>query len=139
MAPQPAITLVEDYGIVGDSHARSGSRRQVLLIEMETLKHFSLSPGQVRENITTMGLDLAALGSGAVLRVNSAELELTIPCETCSRLEEIRPGLEKHMMGRRGFLARVVKGGIVRVGDTMDVGSRAALGPASADSSSVND
>ena len=55
------------YGIEGDRHAVSEgvrTKRQVLLIDQETLDKFELSPGEVRENITTSGIDLHSLSEG---------------------------------------------------------------------------
>ena len=45
-------------GMQGDRHMRSDglrSKRQVLVMDVETLDHFDLEPGQVRENITLKG------------------------------------------------------------------------------------
>jgi MOSC domain-containing protein YiiM len=38
-------------------------------------------------------------------------------CDPCSRMDEIRPGLQEELEGRRGMLARVVQTGDVAVGD----------------------
>ncbi|MFO7312114.1 MAG: MOSC domain-containing protein [Bacillota bacterium] len=111
-----------NWGLVGDHHARPDSSRQVLLVEAETLERLGLKPGDVRENLTVQGLDLMALGAGSLLRVgDEVELEITKYCAPCQRLEEIRPGLIREIAGRRGMLARVVRGGTVKPGDTVTV------------------
>ena len=47
----------------GCAHARPG-KRQVLLMDEETLRSFGLAPGIVRENVTTEGLDVNGLKVG---------------------------------------------------------------------------
>ena len=44
---------VEDVGLEGCAHARPRGKRQVLLMDRETLEAFALAPGIARENITT--------------------------------------------------------------------------------------
>ena len=109
---------VENLGLKNDRHAIPESSRQVLLIEKETLDQMGLMPGQVKENLTTEGIHLMPLRSKQRLRVGGdVILEITKACSPCSRMEEIRPGLLKELAGRRGILARVIKGGVVRRGD----------------------
>lgn len=127
-----SASLVAGYGIEGDRHATStGGReaRQVLLMDEETLVAFGLEHGAVRENITTSGLDLGALKKGQRLTAgDSVVLEITGLCTPCSRMDEVRPGLQVALEGRRGVLARVVQGGSLRTGDSIRV-SRAVAVP----------
>lgn len=112
--------LIANLGLEGDRHARANKRRQILLIEQETLDEFALGIGDVKENFTTTGIELMGLPAGSRLRLGSdAILELTQACEPCQRMEELRPGLREMIRYRRGMLARVVSGGEVRVGDTI--------------------
>ena len=118
---EPAI-FVADLGIDGCRHAKTGSRRQVLLIEEETLGQLGLVPAIVKENVTTRGIDLTSLPTEARLRLgNEVELWITGPCAPCGLMDEIRAGLQEELRGRRGVLAWVKTGGEVRVGDTIDV------------------
>jgi len=112
---------VMNLGLKGDTHALPDSSRQILLIEKETLDALSLSPGQVKENITTEGITLMGLKMNDRLRLGTdVLLEITKPCSPCSRMEEIRPGLLKGLAGKRGMLARVINGGTVNVGDAIE-------------------
>ena len=111
---------VADRGFDGCIHGRVGSKRQVLLIDSETLAEFNLEPGMVRENITTVGLDPADLGPGQRLVIGSAVLEVTFPCEPCVRMDEIRMGLQETLKNRRGVLCRVVEGGRISRGDAIE-------------------
>jgi len=112
--------VVEGLGLRGDRHAIAESNRQVLLIEEETLRDLKLSPGQVKENITTRGIRLMDLEQGQRIQVgDKAVLEVTKPCTPCGRMDEIRTGLQSQLAGRRGILARAFRGGFVKVGDTI--------------------
>jgi MOSC domain-containing protein YiiM len=119
------VAAVTDRGLDGCRHGRPGSR-QVLLIDSETLEEFRLAPGQVKENITTRGLDLSGLVRGERLAIGDAVLEVTGPCDPCSRMDEIRTGLQQALQGRRGILCRVVQGGRIRLGDGIRVVAAAA-------------
>jgi MOSC domain-containing protein YiiM len=42
-------------------------------------------------------------------------------CDPCSRMDEIRPGLQAELEGRRGMLARVLETGEVAAGDEVEL------------------
>jgi MOSC domain-containing protein YiiM len=121
MQRKTALRAVSDLGLEGDLHAKPGSARQILLMDEETLAQFGLEPGRVRENITTRGIELKTLAAGTRLRVGGAVLEITKSCTPCDFIDGIRPGLRAQMEGQRGMLARVVEGGEMRVGDSIEV------------------
>jgi MOSC domain-containing protein YiiM len=81
---------VQDKGLKGCIHGRPGSKRQVSLIDVETLEKLSIPPGVVKENITTRGLDFRRLEAGQHLRIGGSLLEIALPCDPCSRMDEIR-------------------------------------------------
>ena|ERR1700687_4873605 len=109
--------VVENAGFERCAHARPGGKRQVLLMDIETLHAFDLAPGMVRENITTAGLEVNALKAGQKLRMGEVELEVSLVCEPCDQIEALRAGLQEEMIGRRGMLCRVLRGGTVKQGD----------------------
>src|SRR5262249_15968964 len=112
--------IVADFGIEGCAHGRSGSKRQVLLVDQESLDAMELVPGILRENITTEGLAVNALPLGQRLRIGQAVLEVTSVCTPCDQLEKIRLGLRREIRGRRGMLCRVLEGGVVRAGERIE-------------------
>jgi MOSC domain-containing protein YiiM len=113
---------IENLGIKDDRHALPDSSRQVLLVEKETLDVLGLKAGQVKENITTQGIELMQLPFKQRLKIGSEViLEITKACSPCSRMEEIRKGLMQEIAGRRGMLARVVTSGIIRIGDSIEL------------------
>jgi hypothetical protein len=103
-----------DSGFQGCAHVRPRGKRQVLLVDSETLESVDLRPGIIRENITTTGLNINGLVAGQRLQIGSAQLEVSAVCTPCDELERVRPGLRKELWGRRGMLCRVVEGGIIR-------------------------
>jgi MOSC domain-containing protein YiiM len=88
---------------------------------VETLEKLSIPPGAVKENITTRGLDFRRLEADQHLRIGGSLLELALPCDPCSRMDEIREGLQEELRGQRGWLCRVVEGGTIRRGDGIEV------------------
>jgi MOSC domain-containing protein YiiM len=107
--PAEAVTLVAGHGVAGDAHAgvtvQHRSRvaadptqpnlRQVHLLAAELFdglraEGFAIRPGQLGENITTRGVDLAALPRGTLLRIGgTAVIEVTglrNPCVPDRRL-----------------------------------------------------
>jgi MOSC domain-containing protein YiiM len=124
------VRVITNVGLEGCGHARpGGGPRQVLLVDRETLEAMDLRPGIVRENITTAGIDVNSLAQHQVLRIGEVRLQVSEICHPCDQLEKIRPGLRREMRGRRGMLCRVLQGGIIRRGDTIEKVSAAASLP----------
>ena len=115
------VWAVENKGFRDCVHGRSGSTRQVLLMDQETLDEFGIAPGRARENITTRGTVLGALQLGQRLRIGEALLEVTKPCTPCHQMDEIREGLQEAIRGRRGLLCRVLESGKIRRGDRIEI------------------
>jgi len=114
------IRALADSGLEGCAHARTGSPRQVLLMDSETLEAMDLRPGIIRENITTHGINVNGLSAGQRLQVGEAQLEVSMACTPCDLLEKIRPGLRRELRGRRGMLCRVIASGTIRRGDNVE-------------------
>ncbi len=114
------VRALGDIGFERCAHGRPGSKRQVLLVDRETLEAMDLQPGIIRENITTDGLNVNSLPLGQQLRIGEARLEVSMACTPCDLMETIRPGLRKELWGRRGMLCRVLEGGMIRRGDSIE-------------------
>jgi MOSC domain-containing protein YiiM len=115
------VEVIHDKGFKGCIHGRPGSKRQVSLMDRETLDKFGLPPGVVKENITTQGLDFQTLATGNILRIGKCLLEITGPCEPCARMDELRMGLQEELRGHRGWLCRVKEAAVIRIGDRIEV------------------
>jgi MOSC domain-containing protein YiiM len=119
------VFAIENKGFQDCIHGRSGSTRQVLVVDHETLEEFGIAPGRARENITTRGIALGTLSLGQRLRAGEVLLEVTKPCTPCHQMDEIREGLQEALRGRRGLLCRVVESGRIRRGDRVEMEEKA--------------
>ena len=115
----PSVNAILEAGLEGDR--RRSRRRQVLLMEQETLDEFGLAPGAVREQVTVRGIELAKLVLGSRIRVGTAVLEVAGMCSPCTRMDELKPGLRRELDGRRGRFVRVIEAGSFAVGDELHV------------------
>ena len=149
-ANQDSIRLRTGLGVDGDAHqgitVKHRSRvvrdpaqpnlRQVHLIHAELHEElraagFTVSAGQMGENITTRGVDLLDLPAGARLCLGSAAVvEVTGLRNPCAQLDRIRPGLmaatldrDEHgnLVRKAGIMGVVIAGGEVRPGDPIRV------------------
>lgn len=122
MIPVQEVMAISGLGLAGDRHAIKDSLRQVLVMDKETLEALGLAPGIIKENVTVEGLDFPSIEVGHVFRIgDDVILEATGPCTACPRMDEIRPGLQSDIDGRRGIITRVLNGGALRVGDAVHV------------------
>jgi MOSC domain-containing protein YiiM len=110
--------------------------RQVHLIHAELHDElrgegFDVAAGQMGENVTTRGVDLLALPTGARLRLGGeAVVEVTGLRNPCGQLDTFRPGLmaavldrdaDGELIRKAGVMAVVVTGGEIRPGDPIEV------------------
>ncbi len=120
MRPVSSVEAIAQHGLRDDANA-GRSKRQVLIIERELLDEFQLPVGDVRENITVQGLQLAGMVAGTRVRVGQVLLEATLDCAPCEFIEAKRVGLRAAMQGKRGTLFKVIDGGEIKVGDEISV------------------
>lgn len=135
-----------DRGLAGDAHAGAW-HRQVSLLAEESVRRFAaqagreIGYGEFAENLTTRGLDLAAVAPLDHLHIGEAQLEITQigkAChgDGCAIFREVG----KCVMPKEGVFARVIQGGPVADGnagqwlprplsiDVITVSDRAAAG-----------
>ncbi|KQV51781.1 MOSC domain-containing protein [Massilia sp. Root335] len=111
------VRATAGMGLDGDVHADPLSPRQLLLAGTDAYDAFALPPHALRENLL-VDLDTSRLASGTVLRIgDEVLLRLMFQCEACGHLDAHRPGLSTRIGTRRGMLARVLRGGLIRPGD----------------------
>jgi MOSC domain-containing protein YiiM len=108
--------VFENEGVEGCAHRRGG-KRNVLFVAAEDLESLDVPPGRVKENFTVRGADVMNWPIGQRLQIGDAEFEISMVCDPCELMEEIRPGLQGELEGKRGMLAKVVTTGRVTQGD----------------------
>jgi MOSC domain-containing protein YiiM len=114
------IRALAGQGLEGCAHANP-PRREVLFASQEHLDSVGVAPGAIRENITVAGVDVQQWPVGQQVRVGGALLEITMVCDPCQRMDDLRDGLRAELDGRRGMLAHVVEGGEIAVGDSIEL------------------
>lgn len=145
-----SINLLAGLGVEGDAHCgvlvkhRYHVRKdptkpnlcQVHLLQAELFeelrgKGIEIDPGEMGENITTAGVDVLGLPTGARLAIGeTAVVEVTGLRNPCVQMNELRAGLmqaviEKTPAGKvvrkAGIMGIVLEGGVVKAGDAVRV------------------
>ncbi|GAQ62617.1 MOSC domain-containing protein [Streptomyces scabiei] len=146
-----SITLLTGLGVEGDVHAGKTVKhrfrmtyepdapnlRQVHLMHEELFdelaaKGFTVAAGQLGENVSTRGVDLLGLPTGALLRLgDEAVVEVTGLRNPCDQINTFRKGLLKEVFAldattgeftfKSGIMGVVRQGGVVRPGDGIAV------------------
>ncbi|HEX4710286.1 MOSC domain-containing protein [Phenylobacterium sp.] len=142
---QAVIRLLAGEGVEGDAHcgatvkhrsrwrrdATQPNLRQAHLLHAELFeelaaKGFAVTPGLMGENVTTRGIDLLDLPTGAIVRLGrDAAVRITGLRNPCYQLDELQPGLMAACLDKRGgelvrkagVMGVVLAGGEVRAGD----------------------
>jgi MOSC domain-containing protein YiiM len=124
--PVQQVQVVVGYGFEGDAHGGDW-HRQVSLLAEESIQWMrqkggkDLVAGSFAENITVQGLALASLPVGTRLVSGEVELEITQIGKECHKGCAIRQQVGDCIMPREGIFARVITGGELRVGQSIDV------------------
>ncbi len=132
--------VITAEGVEGDFNrwrtekAAGDPDQAVLLLSEEILtglraEGWPVGPGDLGENLLLAGLPADALTPGARLRAGEVELQISKRCDPCVVLyglpyvgQERGPAFVRTMRGRRGWFARVVRGGVLRVGWELTAG-----------------
>jgi MOSC domain-containing protein YiiM len=114
------LRAIEGQGMEGCAHANP-PRREVLFVSLEHLDSVGVEPGDIRENLTVEGADVQRWPIGQQVRVGEAVFEITMVCDPCQRMDDLRQGLRAELDDKRGMLARVVESGEVAVGDSIEL------------------
>ena len=128
-----AAEFIVNHGIQGDAHAGSW-HRQVSLLSADKIEAFRARGAEVEygafgENLVVQGFDFRALPVGTLLRCGDVLLEMTQIGKECHSHCAIFHQVGDCIMPREGVFARVLEGGTIRTGDTMELVPRTTPRP----------
>ena len=127
LTPLLEVAAIAGEGLDGDHYASKGNgKRQVTLIQAEHLQVVARMLGKaevslpdLRRNLLVSGINLYALRNRQ-FKIGGVVLEGSGPCEPCSRMEEVLgEGGYNAMRGHGGITARIIAGGVLRIGDNV--------------------
>ncbi len=129
-SPKKQVTsasVIEDFGLEGDIHA-GVDHKQVSLLSLSSLEKnrkegYELNYGDLFENIVFQGIeDLFRYPIGTVLKVGqSVILQITQIGKDHDVDIEVRGQKVRSIMPQEGIFARVIKGGTIQEGDSLEV------------------
>ena len=126
---------VKKEGLEGDynrARMKKGNDpdKAVMIISTDILDQLNqegwpVKPGDVGENLTITNIDYKKIAAGQKYLIGEAEIEISFICEPCTNLYKLPyvgtqrgPEFMATIMNRRGWYARVLKEGLVSVGNT---------------------
>lgn len=128
----PTLTITTagaegDYNHYRATTLKGDPDQAILVLTQEVLDQlraegWPVQAGDIGENLTLGGVPEASLMPGTQLELGEVRLEITTPCEPCTELHSLpyvgkTRGAEfvKTMLDRRGWYARVLRPGLVRL------------------------
>jgi MOSC domain-containing protein YiiM len=119
---------VAGRGLEGDRYNSGSGKRGVTLIQAEHLPviaalsgHEKIAPATLRRNLVISGVPLTSL-IGKRFRIGEVLLEGTDHCDPCERMEKaLGQGGFNAMSGHGGLCARILQGGKISLGDSLNV------------------
>ena len=119
------VRLIENFGLEGDAHGGNW-HRQVSLLSYEKVRAFeekgiSVEDGAFGENLLVEGFDFKTLPVGTRFRCGEVLLEMTQIGKECHSHCEIYQAVGDCIRPREGVFARVLHGGMIQIGDVMEI------------------
>ncbi len=120
-----------DYNNYRQDHLNNTKDQALLIMPIEMIRKLNdegwpIKPGDIGENLTTQGIPYNDFQPNAIFRAGGIEFQITYACTPCKNLEYLPyVGKEKGkdflrtMIDRRGWYAKVVKVGTIKLGDYM--------------------
>ncbi len=118
--------FIENFGLEEDAHSGKW-HRQVSFLGIESYKKMEelgiegLEHGMFAENITTEGIILYKLPIGTKLKIGETIQEVTQIGKECHSGCAIAQKIGKCIMPKEGIFTKVLKGGVIKKGDTIEV------------------
>jgi len=129
----PEAELKEGHGLSGDAHAGPW-HRQVSFLARESIETMrsagcDVTFGDFAENIATEGIDWPSIPVGTKIELGDRALvEITQIGKECHKKCAIYYRAGDCIMPKEGVFARVLRGGIIRIGDGLRIVSSSQRG-----------
>ncbi|MCB9757064.1 MAG: MOSC domain-containing protein [Candidatus Omnitrophica bacterium] len=127
--PIPFVELTVN-GLVGDGHnheKHNSPIQAVCLQDIEKLQElnevgYTLGPGDAGENLTVENLNVNSLPLGTQLKLSGGVvLEISKVRKPCYVMDAISPQLKTDALNRHGMYAKVIREGILKVGENITI------------------
>ena len=123
--PVQDIEIIEDHGLEKDAHAGKW-HRQVSLLSYEKREEFKVKGANVEdgafgENLLVSGIEFTSYPVGTQFKMGDVLLELTQIGKSCHSHCAIYHQVGQCIMPHQGVFTRVIHGGHICVGDTVEV------------------
>lgn len=122
--------LIKLNGLEGDGHHHEKHYRMeqavciqdIEMLDQLTAEGYPLRPGDAGENLTVQAMHVNSLSIGTLLKFSSGVvLEITRARPTCYVMDQIHTKLKEDAADRHGMYAKVIKEGLVSVGEQIEV------------------
>lgn len=115
--------FIENHGIEKDAHAGTWLR-QVSLLSFDVVEEFRargarVADGAFGENLLVEGFDFKSYPVGTIFKCNDVILEITQIGKKCHSECEIFHQVGDCIMPREGVFAKVIHGGVIKVGNEL--------------------
>ncbi len=123
------LGLKDDFNVYRHEKQKDIPDQAVLIMPLEMIEQLNregwpIKPGDLGENITSLGISYDSIGPGKRYAVGDAILEITKPCTPCVNLwslpyvgKEKGPKFIKTTLNRRGWYASVIQQGKIKKND----------------------
>ncbi|MEN6349153.1 MAG: MOSC domain-containing protein [Syntrophomonas sp.] len=119
--------VIEDFGIENDGHASTEWGRQITCLNLDSVlkanaeHNLNVGPGAFAENLLIQGIDLVKVGVGGRLKLGE-----DVILEVSQIGKEDHPSVVTRTLGvtllpYEGLFCRVIKGGVIKKGDSVEV------------------
>lgn len=118
--------MIEDFGLEGDARGGKGSR-QISILGIETREKIRIKgikgicSNRFAENLSIQGIELYKMPVGTRVEIGESLHEITQIGKECHAECSILQDARSCVMPLESIFTKVIKGGVVRVGDEIKV------------------
>jgi MOSC domain-containing protein YiiM len=116
---------LDENGVIGDRHYGKDPLRSILITSIHSYEiaknaNIELGYGDLGENIL-VNFNPYALKQGTKIAFDEVVLEISNMSSLCKSLTKLDSKLPKLLKNDRGIFAKVIKGGVLKVGENITI------------------